>query len=668
MKRLIVVLFFLLPRLVAGQGSIGNWEQLWTGFGDRFVGLNDLIRTEGKTFFVTGVFWSHTLWATDGTEPGTFRLENIGKPPERVDGTDHEVRLWSTQGPRVFFTRPGYPEGQDPIRELWRSDGTVESTVPLAADLSFAIDASRGDAPTSLAVPELGLMFFSAGEEGDYELWATDGTAAGTRLVKDVNPAGPSRPSFMATLGGELFFLADLPAGKELWRSDGTPEGTERVDSLGTGKFTLVRAGEELFLLDEKAAGTDLLRTGGTELSLALSLPSPLLAYAVAGPRLFLAVGGSQARELWVAKGDFTAPFRVLETTGPGLDRLWAAGDDVVFSLSEIWLSDGTAAGTRRLGDFCLQDCNDVLRWAGKVNGWLVLLIRGVYWLTDGTGDNVFPFLKLSGYYPSLPYPFFDRLLVPWSAPFFPTPTLSSLEVNMPFPPAGDWLESPRVPGFRFKVRIGQTVGRQEPSCPARTLCVGGVVPGRSDVFLQATGTKPAAVKLTPAPVEVWMHQTSTGFVRYHRLDNAGPASPILPGVLDRDFFPLPVVAPVSEEAVTPRPPSGPWVSYPSIKGFRVKARIAGRTLRAEQPCAPGIFCLAAVKGQPDLLVRITGKQANGYQWPMLARFTPARTEVWIEQSKTGTVRYYVLDAVPAGSLALDGLVDRQGFRKSAPR
>ena len=62
------------------------------------------------------------------------------------------------------------------------------------------------------------------------ELWKSDGTAAGTVLVKDINPgSGPSSDSQStpANMNGTLFFNADDgTSGYELWKSDGTAAGT----------------------------------------------------------------------------------------------------------------------------------------------------------------------------------------------------------------------------------------------------------------------------------------------------------------------------------------------------------------------------------------------------------------------------------------------------------
>src|SRR5437764_5120645 len=66
------------------------------------------------------------------------------------------------------------------------------------------------------------------------ELWMSDGTAAGTRQVADINP-GPngSNPSGLVAVGSTVFFAADDGVhGVELWKSDGTSAGTVLVADL----------------------------------------------------------------------------------------------------------------------------------------------------------------------------------------------------------------------------------------------------------------------------------------------------------------------------------------------------------------------------------------------------------------------------------------------------
>src|SRR5215207_5772750 len=84
---------------------------------------------------------------------------------------------------------------------------------------------------SSVAMGEIVFFGASDGIHG-FELWRSDGTAAGTRLVADVCPGScASLPRNLAVAGGRLFFLATGPEGFELWVSDGTRAGTTQVRS-----------------------------------------------------------------------------------------------------------------------------------------------------------------------------------------------------------------------------------------------------------------------------------------------------------------------------------------------------------------------------------------------------------------------------------------------------
>ena len=64
-----------------------------------------------------------------------------------------------------------------------------------------------------------------------WELWKTEGTNAGTVMLKPyaggINNTGDSNPANLTNLNGVLYFTAtDGTNGMELWKTDGTNVGT----------------------------------------------------------------------------------------------------------------------------------------------------------------------------------------------------------------------------------------------------------------------------------------------------------------------------------------------------------------------------------------------------------------------------------------------------------
>jgi ELWxxDGT repeat protein len=68
-------------------------------------------------------------------------------------------------------------------------------------------------------------LFMVNNQTNGWELWKSDGTAAGTLLVKDIWPStAGSYPQFLTNVNGSLFFTAYDPMhGAELWGLDLTP-------------------------------------------------------------------------------------------------------------------------------------------------------------------------------------------------------------------------------------------------------------------------------------------------------------------------------------------------------------------------------------------------------------------------------------------------------------
>lgn len=71
-------------------------------------------------------------------------------------------------------------------------------------------------------------LFFAAYTEATgYERWISNGTANGTKLVKDITAGiAGSSPSSLINFDGKAYFMVD-DIFPQLWKSDGTAAGTK---------------------------------------------------------------------------------------------------------------------------------------------------------------------------------------------------------------------------------------------------------------------------------------------------------------------------------------------------------------------------------------------------------------------------------------------------------
>jgi ELWxxDGT repeat protein len=123
---------------------------------------------------------------------------------------------------------------------LWRVDqgGNVAEAVRVASSEGNPV-GGRAFIGELTAVGET--LFFSANlNESGPELWVTDGTPEGTRLLKDIVPGSQgSSPFHLTRVAQTLFFFARDAAGSvSLWRSDGTQEGTVKVRQVSSNNST----------------------------------------------------------------------------------------------------------------------------------------------------------------------------------------------------------------------------------------------------------------------------------------------------------------------------------------------------------------------------------------------------------------------------------------------
>lgn len=354
----------------------------------------------GAVFFtLDGSPFTAGLWFTNGTAAGTRFLASFCEP------------AGCTRVPEVVATLPGLvfflSESRGDLTyepRLWRTDGTTAGTFPITPQLSsFAFSDSY------LALGGR-LLFLTCVLQGSTcSLWQTDGTAAGTEPVRT-----PVIGSDLVAAGGKAYFLGQGTGGRGLWQTDGTAQGTRLVKALAPGNYlwNLKAAGSRLFFLSGPESGrvwTSDGTTAGTKPVASFFEPSHdfmprttlLLEAAGEGKILLTGVREGNGINLWLSDGTPAGTVRLSDapplTTGarwaPREDQVETLGRRIVFLAGlSLWSSGGTRATTRAVSG-CPEGCPDVLADSPLVRVGSRVVFAGrdaahgtEIWASDGTG------------------------------------------------------------------------------------------------------------------------------------------------------------------------------------------------------------------------------------------------------------------------------------------
>jgi ELWxxDGT repeat protein len=326
---------------------------------------DELVTFNGKLYFrANNGTNGNELHVSDGTEANTFMVKDI-----RAGSAGGSVALLSVLNNQLSFFANDGTNGT----ELFNSDGTEPGT-NLVIDLNPGPASSVGGFYATLG----GFKYWD-GTVNDLngpvtELWRTDGTAAGTTLVKAIRVVGTggSSPRSITTIGNQVFFFADDGVnGYELWKSDGTAAGTVLTKDINPGNMPSSPEGSEIFEFNNVAyfrksngvTGVELWRSDGTEAGTFIvkdinsgagdSNPFNFIVY---NNHLYFIANDGTSNKLWKTDGTAAGTVSLTEAGGtftPGglksmvvfQNQLYFPGTDITNG-TELWKTDGTPGGT----------------------------------------------------------------------------------------------------------------------------------------------------------------------------------------------------------------------------------------------------------------------------------------------------------------------------------
>lgn len=216
-----------------------------------------------------------------------------------------------------------------------------------------------------------------------------------------------SNPGPFLRAGSLLFFTAvDDESGRELWRTDGTTAGTTLVQDIRPGTAssnpTLGAAvGSTFIFVADDGTGPAIWRTNGaaagtTRLDALARGGQSAVRIVGAGSRVFVIEStGLVSADIWVTDGTVagtrltgTFPIIMFDRTTVGANGLLFFAGTTSDVGAQLWVSDGTAVGThvaRRGAECAGSSCGPAAKMVYPLGNGVLAVTESELWRSDGT-------------------------------------------------------------------------------------------------------------------------------------------------------------------------------------------------------------------------------------------------------------------------------------------
>lgn len=372
---------------------LNNLSELWSSDGT-LEGTQEIAPLNGTGFYLQNfssiddkIYFSGDdgeLWVTDGTNTGTSRLTNL------PGIADSNVGGMTKMGDNIYFVANDEITGY----EMWRYN-LIDGTAKLSKDINTI---QKVDDLANLQETNGGFVFSETGNYSVNKLLEFDGNDVTEIIYSDDQL---SFRNFLGEINGEYFFVGQESIyGQELWKTDGTESGLEFVRNIrpgtnGSSIKSSVVFDDKLYLnASDGIHGQELWQSDGTWDG-TMMLKDIQSGAGDSNPRDFIVVGDNlffgTYNGLYITDGTSNGTLSLLQGS---ITNLSTFGNLLICkrNSSELWISDGTLAGTQLVKD-------DIPGVIGSSPAEFVDFDNGVYftvklgssyslWKSDGTQNG----------------------------------------------------------------------------------------------------------------------------------------------------------------------------------------------------------------------------------------------------------------------------------------